>query len=277
MICVDFRNRPPFNSFLSGGEWNLFEKRLLEKTARYFSSEIAGSALQKSMDLYFEEMEKAGIDKVVVPVRCSAGGKNEDLLLLTERYPDKIIGIISVPPFSPGIEEAVEKYITAGPCAGITFEPSLDEEPWLVDDLRMQGVYALCEAKSVPVLFTLGGLDGVAEGQMRAVENIAKKFPALKIILCHGCWPETVKSCQLAAYYENIYLCVDVYLMNVPGFEHYAAAANNMIPDKILFGSAYPLASMESAAAFYRSGILKEEVLEKVMGQNALKVLGLQK
>lgn len=277
MFCVDFRNRPPFKSFMAQGTWNLFDAGLLTKTAKFFSSEIAPSALEKSMDLYFQEMAAAGIDKAVVPVRCSAGGKNEDLLELIQKYENKFIGIISAEPFSPALSEAIDRYIVNGPCTGITLEPSLDSFFWRVDDSRMNTVYEKCADKGIPVLYTIGGLDGVAPEQISAAEKVAQNFPELKIILCHGFWPETIKACQLAAFYENIYLCTDVYLMQVPGFEHYAAAANFMIPDKIIFGSAYPLASMESAAAFYRNGILKNEVLERVMGENALKALGIDK
>ena len=78
----------------------------------------------------------------------------------------------------------------------------------------------------------------------------------------------------IALMRKNVYLMPDLYMYNTPGMADYAAAANTVIKDKIIYGSAYPIVSQkESVEKVMNSGI-KAEYLPNVFYHNALKFLG---
>ncbi len=63
--------------------------------------------------------------------------------------------------------------------------------------------------------------------------------------------------------------------MNVPGNREYLDAANYLIPEKFMFGTAYPCVDMRQAAAYYKQWGLRAEVMQAVMFDNAVRVLNL--
>ena len=67
----------------------------------------------------------------------------------------------------------------------------------------------------------------------------------------------------------------DVYAMNGPGSVDYIEAANSLLYDKILFGSAYPVVNLVDAVGFYTDGRIKKENLDDVLYKNAVRALKL--
>lgn len=59
----------------------------------------------------------------------------------------------------------------------------------------------------------------------------------------------------------------------LPGGKDYIEAANYMIPNKFLYGSAYPCVDVEGSVAYYLEH-LRPEVVEDVMYRNAARFLG---
>lgn len=83
--------------------------------------------------------------------------------------------------------------------------------------------------------------------------------------------------CHVAYQRENVYLDIDYYGFTTnPGYQDYVIAANNVLQDKILFGSCYPGFGLDQAMAEYQKNGIKEEVLPKVLYHNAAKLLGLE-
>ena len=53
-------------------------------------------------------------------------------------------------------------------------------------------------------------------------------------------------------------------------------AANGSLRDKIVFGTAYPINSLESIVEGWKKNGMTEETLEDVMYNNAVRLLGLE-
>ena len=70
---------------------------------------------------------------------------------------------------------------------------------------------------------------------------------------------------------HNIYIAPDLYLMNSPGAQDYAAAANTFMQDRFLYGSAYPLMPIVDCVEHFRK-LFKPEVLPKLLWKNAARV-----
>ena len=107
------------------------------------------------------------------------------------------------------------------------------------------------------------------------IEEIAVAFPDLKLVVCHAGWPFVQEMIHVAYFRKNVYLVPEMYMVNCAGAQDYIAAANYMLQDKIILGSAYPILSMKENVAYVRSKV-RAEVWSKISYQNAARVLGLE-
>lgn len=279
MNIIDCRLRPPFGAYAQNYLFDYAQKGYLAKTAQEHGAALPASAKAASMDLLLEEMDDQGISQGLFAVRKSDVCGNEILESLSAAYPQRFVGFCGMSP-REGTENCfaeLERYVLQGPAKGIALEPALDEEPWYADAPLAYPLYEVCRDRKIPIMMTFGGRHPADASYYlpMAIEHIAASFPELTLILCHGGWPWTTASCSLALNYKNVYLCADMYLINAPGHRDYIDAANYFLQDKLLFGSAYPIISLEDAVRFYTSCGIKEAVLPKIMSANIQKALDL--
>lgn len=69
-------------------------------------------------------------------------------------------------------------------------------------------------------------------------------------------------------------LSPDIYALHTAGAQGYIEAANYMLLDKFLYGSAYPCVDLESSVTQYLAK-LRSEVVENIIWKNAARFLGL--
>ena len=287
-MIIDMRCRPPFGGFLNPALCDLYITDAIVAFSKRFGMTPTPAVLEKSMDLFIQEMTEAGVDKAVVPIRITPGGlateksdnlhmDNDDLLKLYELYPDKIIGIAGMNLMNPEIALAdIDRYVLNGPCQGVIVEPGFNFQPLLPNDDGIYPIYEKCEKNNIPVLISCGGYTAPSYEFHKPcyIEDVAKTFPKLKISLGHAAWPWTTEIAHVTFKYDNLYISPDLYLMNAPGSQDYIAAANYFIPEKIIFGSAYPVIALKDMTEHYKQ-MLSADVYEAVMYQNAAKVLKL--
>lgn len=279
MKIIDIRCRPPFGYFINTG---LFQPADMPFSADRFALRFgrvhAESARKKSFDLFLQEMEDAGITKAVVPVRRQQDSDNDTLVELLAQYPDLFIG-------SAGInhrdsEQAIgqiKKYVVEGPCKTIIMETGMGRPLLYASDESIFPIYEYCQEQEIPVMLSYGGFVGGVDIDYyhpRHIEVLAKTFPKLKIALCHGSWPWVTQVVHLAYRTNNIYVAPDIYAIHCAGATDYIDAANYMLHDKILYGSAYPIVDMPGSVRHYVSHI-NENVLPEIMWKNATKFLNL--
>lgn len=269
---IDFRCRPPYSEFLKG--FLYADLDYMRNFSAHFGMPVPASAKVRNLDLCLFEMDEAGIAQGVVPGRKYFGMDNADLLWLTEKYPGRFLCLAGIDP-NLGTDAAMqelETYVINGPCIGAVIEPGLCKEPMGPMDPRMFPIYEKCQEKDIPLLMSFGGLTQLKLSYMNPVDldNVAAMFPKLKLALAHGGWPWVNEVCWLALKRPGIYLSPDLYSLGGPGTADYVAAMNQMIPDKFLYGSAYPIAPMKEASEYYINHLgLKKEVLPLIMYQNA--------
>ena len=156
-------------------------------------------------------------------------------------------------------------------------EPGKCKEPMHANDKRIWPIYELCQKENIPVLLSFGGFIPPALGynEPYEIEEIAVAFPDLKLVVCHAGWPFVQEMIHVAFFRKNVYLVPDMYMVNCAGAQDYIAAANYMLQDKIILGSAYPILSMKENAEYVKSHV-RPEVWEKISYKNAANVLGLE-
>ena len=275
MRVIDFRLRPPFETFLQSFLYNV---PALESSAKLLDFEVSKAIKEKSMDLLIQEMEEANIVKAVVPIRRTTKGDNNDIKKLQALYPEKFIGFAWIDPLQKGLAlQEVDTYVVNGPCTGITIEPSINTTPvkWEADSEEFYPLYEKCEKENIPILFTWGGImSDFNDYNPVKLLHICNHFPELKIILGHGYFPWIHAVCQVAIQCPNLYIAPDIYMFSkYPGSAEYITAANYILQNQFIFGSVYPGLPLKVAVDDYVKR-LRPEVVDKVMYQNAARVLG---
>ncbi len=277
MKIIDSRIRPPFNSM---GESRLFNYDYAQPLCAKFGRNYPESAKEKSMDFLLQEMEEQNIILGLTPIRRSQdkGMKNEDFILLNEKYPNKFAGFAGLNP-KIGINKTldeIDQYVTNGCFRGINLEPGLDPIRWKLDNEEYFPIYEKCEKENIPVYITWGGISATPEiYEPQIIENVASSFPKMKMFLGHAGFPRSAEHCVLAINHPNIYLGIDLYIINSPAAQDFIIAGNYACKNQICFGSAYPLNVLGDAVDFYKKAF-NENVWENIFYNNIANFLGLE-
>lgn len=279
-MIIDMRVRPPYKSITN---MSFFQATpIFAPQVRKNGGNMPPSSFEKSMDLFIKEMDEAGVDMGVVPVRTADGVKNDDLLSLLEEYPGRFVGMAGIDPTVSLLQslEDIDRYVVNGPCAGIVMElPFCKGGPVHVDDPMLTVIYEKCQRDHVPVYLQWGGMFAPDLRLYDPVEldHVASKYPEMTIICGHAGWPFVTEICQVCMCRGNVYLAPDTYMTpNTPGYEGYVTAAKNALSEKICFSSAYPLATIAETKQSYEELPLSDEIKENIFCNNAKRALNLE-
>ena len=279
MKIIYVRMRPPFLPYLNKN--GMFDTRAdnpfaVSRFYRNFGMNMSESMKTASMEQLFAEMDRAGeITGVVSIRRNSRGYENDALVDLLKKYPERFLGACGIAPdSSPETMNTLQHYVLDGPCVSAFMEPGFHNI--MIDDENIFPTYEFCERNHIPLLISFGGFHGPTDDFCLPIhaEHVATAFPNLKIALCHGGWPWVEAAVRLAFKAPNVYLSPDIYALHAAGAQSYIEAANYMLRDKMLYGSAYPCVDVESSVALYLQK-LRPEVVEDVMYNNAARFFGI--
>ena len=84
--------------------------------------------------------------------------------------------------------------------------------------------------------------------------------------------------CAVAFQCTNVYLVPDFYMHvpNMPGAEQYLRSANSFLSHRLLYASSYPVRPLrQSVRQFRELEFASDEIRERCLGANALRLLGL--
>lgn len=228
---------------------------------------------------FLAEVSDAGLTRAVVVGRHTPG----------QHLPnDTIHGIVSASPLLEGIgsvdivsqgrqtalDEAERAILTLG-LKGIDLEPGFGSPFRQADDPVFFPLYELLQALDVPLYLMSGPTTPDPRFNDPApVANVARTFPRLTIAAYHGFWPNVAGIVGVAFRHENVHLIPDMYLFQ-PGSQLYIEAANGFMGDQLLFGSSYPFRPIGQSVEDLLTLGLKETVLDKVLHDNAARLLKL--
>ena len=203
---------------------------------------------------------------------------NDELAAVARHDPKRLIGIASVDPIELGRD---------GRCGGSA--PRRDRT-------RLQGHQPRCGLLRGPdegrrrapdaALRAVPGLgvpafvmSGPTTPDLRlndpfAVDRVAKTFPKLPIVCCHGFYPHVDDMVTVAFRNENVFVSPDMYTF-APGGRLYVEAANGFMKDQFLFGSSFPFRPMRQGVEDFRALGLSDEALAHAFWRNADRLLGL--
>ncbi|MBI4494795.1 MAG: amidohydrolase [Chloroflexi bacterium] len=106
-------------------------------------------------------------------------------------------------------------------------------------------------------------------------DDVAADFPELKIISAHPSWPWSEENLAIARHKSNFFIDLSGWAPKYwpPSLTHHA---NTILQDKCLFGSDWPVITVERWMEEFEQLPIKPEARQKILLQNARKLLGLE-
>lgn len=222
-------------------------------------------------------------------VDCEAGIgakriSNEEVAQLAKDNGDVVIPFASIDPYKGklGAREAIDLIENWG-VKGFKFHPPMQNyDP---SDRMAYPLYEVIAEYGLPAIFHTGhsgmgtGLKGgggikLKYGQPILVDEVAADFPDMKVILAHPGWPWTDESLSMALHKSNVF--IDLSGWSPKYFpKQIVQYANSQLSDKMLFGSDFPLIRPEAWIETAKTIGFKDDVLQKIIKGNAIKLLNL--
>jgi len=204
---------------------------------------------------------------------------------VVRRWPDTFIGFAGVDPWKgkAAIDE-LERAVKELGLRGAKFQQAA--QAFFPNDRRFYPLWEKCVELGIPVLFHCGttGLGAGMPGGMGIklkyidplpIDDVAADFPELTIICAHPAWPWTDVAIAMAIHKGNIY--VDLSGWSPKYFPpQLVRDINSRLQNKALFGTDYPFIKPDRWLRDFEQLDLKPEVRQKILLENARKVLGLK-
>lgn len=277
---VDFHIHPVIiEEALSG------DKQLEKKIREVYH---IGTAVQP-LDALIKMLKVAGINRAVLLSIATADGEippNNSIKILVEKGGGMFLGFAGLNP-AKGDEaiDELEKAHSEG-FKGVKLYPPL--QGFKPNDKRLYSFYERAQQLDMPLLFHTGvswiRRVELARCHPLEVENVIVDFPNLKVVLAHMGFPWVWEAAMMAVKYENVYLDLSGVFMGTPK-EHISYVftkiltpgfVSRFLADKILFGSDWPRMEPFKMVEAVKSLPIEKSVLDKIMGLNALKILGME-
>lgn len=232
-----------------------------------------------ALETMIEEMDAAGIGKAI----CSAGPliPNDAVVEAIQRYPDRLIGMAAVSPWSPdGVMPAVH---TLRALVGEYGFKGLKLEPFILDKVPTEAqwypLYAACADLDLTVQIQVGGTGPSTytseTGRPGHIDRLAIDFPGLRIVAGHIGWPWTDEMIAVAAKHPNVWIDTSAHLPKYypPQFTHFLRTYGRR---KCIWASDWPILTFEAALDGLAELDLKPEVQRLFMHDNAVEAFDLK-
>jgi predicted TIM-barrel fold metal-dependent hydrolase len=217
-----------------------------------------------------------GVDRAIVfSLRYgdSAGidGNDEVTAAAVKKYPDKFVGFAAVDPRRRDAMELLEHAIEDLGLKGVKFGPIYNGVSLL--DPRMEPVYRYCVKNNLPLTMHMGTTFAenapIEYGRPLAVDEIASRYPDVKLIMAHMAHPWSDECIVIARKRSNVYCEVSAIFYRPWQFwntlitaQEYRITERN----KIFWGTDFPFSGVEESMAGLR------EVNRLVEGTNLPRV-----
>lgn len=261
-------------------------QEFMDASATYFKGGDRVPSIEAIADLY----RKLNMAAVVftVDARTQLGhlpNSIDDLVAGAQKHNDVLIPFGSVDPRTgqDAITEAIRQVEELG-VWGMKFHPSL--QGFDPSDLQFRPLWKTISDLGVTALFHTGqngigaGMAGGGGIKLRysnplLLDDIAAEFPELRIIMAHPSVPWQDEANSIAIHKSNVFIDLSgwrpkYFPQSLVGY------MSNMLSDKVLFATDYPLLAPERWLADFAELPIKDEVRPKIFKDNALRALGVK-
>jgi predicted TIM-barrel fold metal-dependent hydrolase len=210
---------------------------------------------------------------------------NDEVLDGCAEHADVLIPFVSVDPWKGRAGARRLRALVERGARGVKFHPSM--QGFTPNDRLAYPLYEVIEEVGVPALFHTGqtgigaGVPGGGGIRLKysnpmLVDDVAVDFPELRIILAHPSFPWQDEALAVATHKPYVHIDLSGWSPKYfpPQLVRYA---NTLLRDKVLFGSDYPLITPDRWLADFANLDIKPDVRPKILRDNAIRLLGLEK
>ena len=247
----------------------------------YHDEQVA--SLQHCMDDLLLSMKRNRIDiaLVLTSYKVSAGRPStHDVVAMTSRLSNVfVVAGISFSAITSDHMNELREYIREGFVRGLKLYPGY--EPFYPNDPACEPVYRLAAETHVPVMLHSGDTF-TPKGKLKYshplhVDEVAVDHPDVNFVICHLGSP-WFRDCMEVVYKNrNVFTDISGLVLGdfTDRFESYMRQqlqemlVYGVEPDKVLFGTDWPISSMESYIEFIEELSIPEKDRKKILYQNS--------
>lgn len=247
--------------------------------------------LESAFEMLQKEMRSNGVDyAIVIPDNVEGleyiADMDKAIDLIGGNKSFFLIGSPQVIQKGPGEIDKYTTLLTKGTIVGLKFYTGHD--PYYPTDNRCLPYYKVCQEKGAPVLFHTGensGDTGCSKyNDPEHIVEIAKSFPELKVIISHFFWPKLDYCYEITKNIDNVYFelaaLADKEVIDKSGginkIKEVLVKTINDRPDKVIYGTDWPMCKMDSHIDLVKSLNLEKEVEDKIFLKNSVKAYNLK-
>ncbi len=244
------------------------------------------------VDFELTLLDDAKIDKAVfLPEDYSTEAgrpivSNDEMARIVARSPERFIGFAGVDPRREDAEAELNRAFDELNLAGLKL--NLSRLRMYPDDARLAPLYKICQEKNKPIMFHAGYSwepnTPSKYSEPIKFEDVAVDYPELRFCLAHMGWPWWEETIMMLMKYPNVYADTSMVYMDSPKnyYEHLFCTNMNLnwlqncFADKVMFGSNTPRFRHVRSLAGIKNLPLREDVMDAVLGGNAMRFLGME-
>jgi len=286
-MIIDARMRPPFKSLTQVLAPEPGARPSVKRSPLVSGYDRTPSMTQKSLELFMDEMDAAGVEKGILVGR-QAGHRiieNDDIAELRDRYPDRFpvaLAGINGADVLAGVDE-IDRALTDMHFNGIAVDPGWWVPPRYVDDPANFPLYQRCAEHGGVLYLTCSLMQGpdISYAEPYRIQRVANAFPDLRIVVVHAAFPHTSEMIGVMianAPLANIWVIPDFFqfIPGFPGAQDWVNAANHFLSDRILYASSYPVRPIGQSLDEFKRFSYSPGVLDDLLYQNAATLFGLR-
>lgn len=285
-MIIDYTSKPPLPEHQVGGDHLQGYDRVYAsgyKEAR--RDELGPDAVRDYLATY----ARVGAQHVVIKARDAEGTHgyritNEAVADFCRTHGEgKFIGLAGADPHK-GVTalRELEFAIRELRLHGLNLHPYEHQLP--ISDARMYPLYAKCVELDVPLNLHCSTSFSTASpmdvGHPRHLDQVMMHFPELRVCAAPPGWPWVQELIGVAWRHPNVYIGITAVRPRYLAVEHSGYGpllqyGNTVLQDRILWGSAWPMQTVESSLDDIRALPLKDAVRDKWLYHNARNFLRL--
>lgn len=278
---VDARIRLPkeFRPSIEGIDLNVYE-------SQYDTVLNLSESRDKSFEDIKKDMLEAKVDHGIIHAEYEYGDPvevlNEAVAKIVHEEPQLFsgFGTISMENIIPARAVKQLKKVKELGLLGINIQPAFFNIS--LDDKKLYPVYSKAEELGLVVAIHTGvnytTTYPIKHEHPLLLDQVACDFQDLKIIACHASWPWIPEIVAIARKHPNILMdfggLAPKYIgVQGSGWEVLFQFMNSLLSDQVLFATDWPVFPMKRAIDEWKNLGLKEEVLNKLLGGNAMRLI----
>jgi predicted TIM-barrel fold metal-dependent hydrolase len=217
------------------------------------------------------------------------GNVNDACATFVRAHPDRLIGFMALHPYDADCLDELERSYADLGLRGIKLGANYQNFDPL--EPRALAIYDRAQRLGLPIMFHQG-TSPVREAPIRLshpllVDEIAMRYPDLKIIMAHLGHPWQVDTCVVIRKHPNVYADLSANFYRPFSFwEQMVKATEWNVLDKILFGTDFPVTTVQETIDHMRNinqivegtrlPRVSEEKIEEIIHRDSLAILGLR-